>query len=320
MKSILFVTFALLGLALAGCGSGETSSASTPAGAASPETGEPAKEGEAAHEERVKLTDEQLKESGIGLAQAGPAEIRTTVPLYGVIAPNAESVREVGARFPGIIRSVSKRIGDAVKQGEVLATVESNESLQTYNVVAPLTGVVTARQANSGEQTGERSLFTVADLSTVWVELSLFPRDLPKVRVGQTVRVKGADSNFTAEGKVVYVAPFGTSANQTLTARVLLSNPDRKWAPGLYVTAEVTVGTAAVPLAVSTAALQTFQGKTVVFVQTDEGFEPRSLRVGRSDGQFTEVLSGVKAGETYATHNSFILKAELGKSEAAEED
>src|SRR5262249_44875762 len=120
---------------------------------------------EAAHEENVKLTPEQIREAGIGVARAGPANIRERLPLYGVIAPNAERVREVGARFPGVIRSISKRVGDGVNQGEVLATVESNESLQTYSVVAPLAGVITARQANPGEQTGDKPLFTVADLS-----------------------------------------------------------------------------------------------------------------------------------------------------------
>jgi cobalt-zinc-cadmium efflux system membrane fusion protein len=272
-----------------------------------------------AHGGHVKLSDQQIEAANIGLAQAGPAEIRTQVPLYGVIAPNAERVREVGARFPGVIIAVNKRIGDPVKRGEVLATVESNESLQTYNVTAPLAGVVTVRQANPGEQTGDRALFTVADLSTVWVELSLFPRDLPKVKLGQTVRVRSTDANLTASGKIVYVAPFGTSANQTLTARVLLDNADRIWAPGLYVNAELTVDTAAVPLAISSNALQTLATRNVVFVQDGEDFAPRPVQLGRSDGQSTEVLAGLNAGDTYATKNSFILKAELGKDAAGHE-
>ena len=228
-------------------------------------------------------------------------------------------MREVGARFPGVITAVAKRIGDPVKQGEVLATVESNESLQTYNVTAPLAGVVIARQANPGEQTGDRALFTVADLSTVWVELSLFPRDLPKVKAGQTVRVRSTDANLTADGKIVYVAPFGTSANQTLTARVLLANADRKWAPGLYVNAELTVSTANVPLAISSSALQTLETRNIVFVQDGEDFAPRPVQLGRSDGESTEVLAGLSSGDTYATKNSFILKAELGKGEAEHE-
>src|SRR5262245_34070953 len=148
----------------------------------------PEQESHAAHEDehdakdvRVRLTDEQVKNAGIVLAQAGPASIRETLPLYGVIVPNAERVRDVTARFPGAIRTVSAAIGDAVRQGQTLATVESDESLQTYAIVAPLAGIITARNANAGEQTGDKVLFTVADLSTVWVEIALFPRDVGKV-------------------------------------------------------------------------------------------------------------------------------------------
>src|SRR3546814_2807966 len=92
---------------------------------------------------------------------------------------------------------------------------ESNESLQTYSVVAPLAGVVTHRIANPGEQTGDKVLFTVADLSTVWVELSLFPRDLAKVKVGQAARVKAGDSGKSADGTIVYVDRKSTRLNSS---------------------------------------------------------------------------------------------------------
>lgn len=269
---------------------------------------------------RIVLSDAQIDKSGIVLEQAGPSQIRETLSLYGVIAPNAEHVREVAARFPGAIRSVAKKVGDPVREGETLATVEANESLQTYAVIAPLSGVISARHANPGEQTGDKTLFTVADLSTVWVELSLFPRDVPKVRVGQRVRVQSEETGLEAEGSVVYVAPFGQSVNQTLTARVLLDNPERRWAPGLYVTAEVTLADTNVPLALRNEAVQTLDGRSVVFVRRGDGFEPREVVLGRSDGEYSEVTTGVAVGDTYAAANSFILKAELGKGEAAHED
>ena len=277
--------------------------------------------GEEGHEEtgeegHIKLTDDQIKTAGITVVQAGPAAIRETLPVYGSVAPNAERVRDVVARFPGIIRSLNKKIGDEVRQGEQLASVESNESLQTYAVTAPINGVVIARNSNPGEQTGEKVLFTIADLSTVWVELSLFPRDLGKVRVGQSVRVSSSDAGLTGEGRIVYVAPFGTSANQTLTARVQLDNKERRWAPGLYVTAEITLSESKVPLAVQGEALQTLETDTVVFVRNEEAFEPRPVRTGRTDGKWVEILEGLQAGETYAAENSFIVQAELGKGSA----
>jgi cobalt-zinc-cadmium efflux system membrane fusion protein len=304
----LLIAVASSSLLLTGCGDKPT-----PPAAADVHGDEPEEEGEGKH---VELTPEQVEKAGIVVVTVGPANLSEHLPLYGAIAPNAERVLEVTGRFPGIIRSVKKRVGDAVRKGETLAVVESNESLQTYAVVAPLDGVVTQRNANEGAQSGDGPLFTVADLSTVWVELSVFPRDLAKVKTGQTARVRSADTGLTADGKVVYVAPFGSANNQTLTARVQLANRDQKWPPGLYVTANIVLASTTIPLAVQNDALQTLEDRVVVFVRGDEGFEPRAINLGRSDGEISEVISGLTVGESYATKNSFILKAELGKGDA----
>lgn len=296
-------------VALTACGK-----PSTPSESPSVEQGE-----HATSSSVIKLSPEQLKAAEIGTAIAGPISIRETLPLYGVISPNAERMREITARFPGVIRGVNKKVGDAVRQGEPLAAVESNESLQVYSIAAPLSGVVTTRNANPGEQTGEKMLFTVADLSTVWVELSLFPRDVAKVRVGQSVRVKSTEAGLQADGKVIYVAPFGQSSNQTLTARVLLDNSERRWAPGLYVSAEVTLAQTEVPLAIHSEAVQMLDGRGSVFVKDREGFTPHEVKLGRRDSETVEVLSGINVGDTYVTANSFVLKAEFLKSHASDE-
>ena len=306
---------------LAGCDQRGTAPPTTQAGTdealhADREDGHRAERRDSEDEEIIKLTAEQIERAGIGLETAGAAEIREDLSLYGVIAPNAERVRQVTARFAGAIRRVDKRVGDRVRHGETLAIVESNESLQDYALVAPIEGIITARDANPGEQTGERALFTVADLSSVWVELSLFPRDVAKVRVGQAVRVKNPDTGSSAEGKVVYVAPFGASSNQTLIARVQLDNSQGHWPPGLYVAADVLLSTTAVPVAVANSALQTLAAGPVVFVREGEAFAARPVRLGRGDGASSEVLAGLAPGERYATSNSFVLKAELGKDQA----
>ncbi|MEQ1800821.1 MAG: efflux RND transporter periplasmic adaptor subunit [Gammaproteobacteria bacterium] len=324
----LFLAAALLALA-AGCGdTGSTASrASEPEHEHEGDDGHDEDDHEGDHEEHegeeaagaVRLTPEQIRSASITVTAAGPATIREQLPLYGVIAPNAERVREITPRFPGVIRSVSKRLGDSVRQGEALATVESNESLQTYALAAPLSGVVTARNANPGEQTGERVLFTVADLSTVWVEVALFPRDRSRVQSGQSARVTSSETGKAADGRIVYVAPFGSASNQTLTARVLIDNADGHWAPGLYVTVDVTLAESEVPVAVRSEALQILDGRTVVFGEGPQGFQPLPVETGRSDGESTEILGGLEPGDRYVAGNSFILKAELGKGEASHE-
>jgi cobalt-zinc-cadmium efflux system membrane fusion protein len=277
-----------------------------------------APENEEAHGEEghIALTPDQIKHAGIAVERVGPASIRETLPLYGQIVPNAEREHTVSARFPGVIKNVAKQIGDAVQQGETLATVESNESLKSYPVLASLSGVVTQRSANVGEQTGDRALFVIGDYSTVWVDLSVFPADLSKVRVGQTVRIANRDPSITGEGRIITVLPVGSSTNQTTTARVLLDNPDHRWVPGHFVTAEVVLSETEVPTAIREEAIQIVEDQPVVFVEGDEGFEARPVTLGRSDGQVSEVLKGLQVGEAYVSTNSFTLKSELGKEDA----
>ena len=313
---LLMMTLAFA-LAVTSCSSDEPAVATSGEGAQAATAAHAGEEGAASEEEgHVELTADQIKAAGLELVPAGPMQIRDVLPLYGVVAPNAERVFEVKARYPGSIDSVARKIGDPVRQGDTLATLESTASLRSYNVVAPIAGVITVRNANSGEQTGDRTLFTVADLSTVWVEVSLFPRDTPKVKVGQRARISSSDNGLAGEGRVVYVAPFGSSSSQTLTARVLLDNADRRWAPGLYVNAELTLAEQPVPIAIKNEAIQTLEGRSVVFVQNEHGFEARTVGIGRSDSVHSEVVDGLRSGEVYVTRNSFILKAELGKGEA----
>ncbi|MDZ4078470.1 efflux RND transporter periplasmic adaptor subunit [Hydrocarboniphaga sp.] len=268
------------------------------------------------HSEAIKLTPEAIQAAQLEIAPAAPGTIRETLSLYGVVKPNAERIRSVTARFPGVVRSVSAKIGDTVRQGQTLATVESNESLQVYPITSPLGGMVTERATNPGEQAESTPLFTVADLGTVWVELALFPRDRGRVQVGQAVRVQTADGGPVREGKIVFVSPLGALNTQSLTARVLLDNADGSWSPGLYVRGEVTIGESSAALVVPAAALQELEGGTSVFVETPEGFISRPVKVGRSDGLVVEVLDGIKAGDAVVGEGSFVLKAELGKGEA----
>ncbi|HVJ61156.1 MAG TPA: efflux RND transporter periplasmic adaptor subunit [Tahibacter sp.] len=297
------VAFALFGLV--GCGESKAPPAATTAAHAD----------EDEHDGALKLTPEARKAAGLVVAPAGPATLVETVPLYGLIKPNAERMRSVTARFPGVVRSVSVKVGDAVRQGQSLASVESNDSLQVYSVPSPLGGIVTERFTNPGEQAESSPLFTIADLSTVWVELSLFPRDRGRVQVGQNVRVQATEGGITADGKVVFVSPLSSSATQSLTARVLVDNAGGLWTPGLYVRGEVAVAETSAPLAVPVAALQELEGGTSVFVDGADGLEARAVKTGRNDGRSVEILEGISVGEPVVGEGSFVLKAELGKGE-----
>ena len=120
------------------------------------------------HDDGVKLSDAQVATAGIELLTAGPRELRDILRLNGTIQPNQEALVKVTPRFPGVIRSMRKRLGDAVRKDEVLATIESNQSLTTYELKAPIDGTVIDRDGTLGEFASEaRPLFTIADLSTM---------------------------------------------------------------------------------------------------------------------------------------------------------
>ena len=273
-------------------------------------------EGEEHDEKLIELSAKQIEYSGITLETAGAANIRETLPLYGQVVTNAEQVQSVSARFEGVITQITKKIGDAVHKGEVLARVESNDSLKVYPIKSVIDGIVIERNANRGEQTANRTLFKIADFSSVWVDLSLFPEDTDKVKVGQKAKINCSAAKVTGEGEIIYISPFGSSASQTNTARLLLENPQRLLVPGHFITAQITLAENRVPVAIDAQAVQVVEGRNVVFVKEGNAFEPREIKLGRTDGELIEVSSGLHAGDSYVSKNSFILKSEMGKEDA----
>ena len=267
-------------------------------------------------EGRTAIAADIAQGAGIETEVAGPAKLVDTLTLYGNIAPDQARQRQVSARFPGLIRTVHKKPGDQVRAGEPLVSIESNESLQTYTVTAPVNGIVTARDANPGEQSGDRTLFTIVDPSSVWAELSVFTRDRARVRPGAVVRVRGADSSTEVLGKIERV-DAQASANQAVIARATLDNSSGLFIPGGFVTAEVSVGEREVPLAVRTSGLQPFRDFTVVFEKVDDSYEVRMLELGEQRGEWVEVLGGLSPGASYVTENSYLIKADVEKSGAS---
>jgi len=197
-----------------------------------------------------------------------------------------------------------------------LASIESNESLRPYTIDAPISGVVTERSANAGEQTAGRRLFTIVDTSAVWVNLSVFLGDRSRVRVGAPVTVTSTLGGPAVEDTISHLNMLA-DANQAVTARVVLDNSDGAWALGTYVTAEVQVAETEVPLAVKRSALQSFRDFTVVYAQVGDEYEVRMLELGRQNREWVEVLGGLKPGTRYVTEGSYVLKADIEKSGAS---
>jgi len=281
--------------------------------------GHGAEKGHDDHDEGVKLTDAQIAAAGIEMLTAGPRELRDILRLNGMIQPNQEAMVRVTPRFPGVIRSMRKRLGDKVKKDEVLATIESNQSLTTYELKAPIDGTVIDRDGTLGEFAAEaRPLFTIADLSTMWIDFAVYRRDFAKVRLGDAVSIDVEDGGPPIEAKIDYVSPIGASDTQSSIARAVVPN-DGRLRPGLFVDGRVVLSAKPVDVAVRTSALQTLEGKTVVFVRDGDTFAAREVELGGRDADWVEVTFGLLAGDVYAAKNSFVVKAEIGKGSAAHE-
>lgn len=211
------------------------------------------------------------------------------------------------------VRNARQKI-DALGTG---AAADASGNLNRLELRAPFDGVVMEKHLALGETVKEdANVFTISDLSSVWAELAVPPKDLNRVRVGETVMVKASAFEAQASGKITYVGSLLGEQTRTAKARVALANPDRSWRPGLFVNVEVLSGQADAAVVVSTEAIQTVEDKPVVFVKVAGGFRAQPVVVGRSDGKLTEVLQGLQAGAQYASAGSFVLKAELGKDSA----
>ena len=270
------------------------------------------------YEGRTTMTAEAVKTSGLVIESAGPARIKSVIKVNGRVQPNEEHMTHVIPRYPGIVKKITKRLGEAVAKDEVVAVVESNESLQPYEVKSSLAGTVIEKDVRQGEFVKEGEvIYVVADLSTVWVDLNVPRKDFDKLKVGQAVTVFAGEGLTNAADTISYISPFGAEDTQTMLARVELANPNGTWRPGLFVTGEIVVEEAEVPLAVKTGALQTFRDWDVVFMADGGTFEIAILELGRHDGEWAEILSGLSAGQKYASENSFIIKADILKSGAS---
>ncbi|MFL6602619.1 MAG: efflux RND transporter periplasmic adaptor subunit [Steroidobacteraceae bacterium] len=266
------------------------------------------------------ISPEAARAAGIEVVAARSARIQTTLTLYGAIRPNAEREQEVRARYPGVVRSVSKRAGDAVSKGEEVLTVESNESLQVYPVRSQFTGRLLDRRANPGDGVDSSTvLMRIADLSTVWVEFSVFARDVDHVRQGMRVFIQSADEDARAESRIEYISAAGDTDTQSVTARAVIDNRDGHWVAGQFVAGQIVIGDVQAAVAVVPTALQEVQGKPVVFVRKDQRFEPRPVELGHRAQDAVEILQGLSAGELYAGRNSYLIKADLLKSETEED-
>lgn len=266
------------------------------------------------YEGRLQLPAALAQASGLTTATAGEGVLQERIKLYGNIVADPLRLSHIQARYPGLIRSVKPTIGMRVKAGEVLATVESNESLREYPLLSPIDGTVVERHANAGEFSADRVLFSILDERVLELHLQAFPGDAASIKNGQTLSITA--NGQTATTHIEYITPRH-GETPTLEVHAPVDNSGGNWVPNQAVEAWVDIATTPVAVRVDNRALQSFRDWQVVFIKVGKVYEIRPLELGRSDGIYTEVLGGLNEGDEYVVENAYVLKADLEKSGAS---
>lgn len=272
------------------------------------------------YEGRVELSQEAINANSIQIKKAKSEILKITLNAMGKIMPNEEATVYISPRFPGVVRAVYKRLGDYVQMGETLAVIESNESLQNYEIKSEINGMVIKKNINIGMYlSGQENVFVISDLKTVWADFNIYRHDLPHVEIGDPIEVKSLDGSIIQESKISYISPVGHESTQSVVARAVLENPKDAWKPGLFVSGEITIDNLSVKVAIKDSALQTFRDWDVVFLSVGKVFEVIPVQIGRRNKEWVEITSGLSEGDQYVAENSYILKADLEKSGAKHE-
>ncbi|PWW15145.1 MULTISPECIES: efflux RND transporter periplasmic adaptor subunit [Pseudidiomarina] len=259
-----------------------------------------------------RISDDMATAVNIVTDRADSQLLRQHQVVYGKLSADPNRISHVNARFPGLLTSVKFSLGDSVKAGDVLAVVESNESLNTYAIKAPIDGVIIQRSANVGEVAQQQTLFSIADFGSLWADFRVYPSQQVAVATGQNVVILAADTEIN--GVIAHIIPSLTQPYQL--ARVKLDNRDGKLSSGQLIEGAVISGEFNVELAVKKSAIQILDNQSGVFVKNNTEYVFTPLQLGRSDMDYVEVIAGLKPGQWYVTTNSYLLKADIEKSEA----
>lgn len=391
MNRILPTTILALSLVLVACGrNAPEASPATEKPATAPEK-TAAGDKEVPEAGQIHLTDAEIKAAGIRTEDATEAEVHERIAVTATIQANQDRLAHVAPRVPGRIVGIAAKLGDRVKAGQALASLDSIELGEAHSaylqadsqyrlaqadferaeklyadqivpqkdylrsraehekaranlraasdklrlmgvtpahagsvfpVNAPFAGTVIEKTAVLGELAQpDKALFTVADLSVVWIEASLFEKDLGKIKTGATVGVTvAAYPDEVFKGRLTYISSVMDKESRTIKARVEVANADGRLKPDMFANAAIDTTSADKALTVPTGAVLLLEGKKALFVREKDGFEKREVELGDNLGGRFVIKSGIEAGEAVVVDGAYALKARLLKSKIGDHD
>ncbi len=344
----------------------------------------------------ITLTPQDLQKYDIKTIKIENSFFKKKLSIPGEISLNENKVSHVVASVPGVVNEIYKNLGEPVKRGEHMVSIQSREMaeakaaymaaykdielkadlftreekmwrlrakaeieylkvkntletakiqleqtsqkllalgvsdaeiknlpnekgpLNLYYIDAPLDGVIIERHLTRGEVIDkDKQIYVIGDLSSVWVNLAVGAKDLHKIRKGQKVIITSNNDTAAAHSEVMYVSPMINEESRTGRAIVELDNSNDKWHPGDFVKAEIYIPNSESNLTVPTAAIQNINGEKFAFIRTQKGFLAKKVATqDLKSNDVVQINSGLNIGDEIAVTNTYLLKAELGKSEA----
>jgi cobalt-zinc-cadmium efflux system membrane fusion protein len=214
------------------------------------------------------------------------------------------------------------RIALRLAQQQVAAAGGRGGALNRIAIAAPISGQIVARTATLGQTVAaDAELYRIANLSRVSVTVSLSPADASKVRPGSEIEIVAGERRSLA--RVDFVSPILDETTRLAKVIAVIDNRNGQWRVGEPVIASIRLsGNTGAPgsMLVPATAVQTIEGRPMVFVRTAKGFKATPVILGSPSGDNVVVTSGLKGGEQIAAAGSFTLKAEFGKGEAEHGD
>ena len=267
-------------------------------------------------EGRTRINADVADAMGITTGTARSQVLVERLPLFGRLVADTNALTQLSARFDGVIKAIHVSLGQQVKAGTPLMSIESNESLKSYVLRADIAGEIAALPVNIGEATAGRTLVSIVDRSRQVVLLKAYPDDRRRIALNNSVQLLNDAMEEIGEGDVQWISPL-LNADQSADIRVSVDASNLTLPVGSFVRGDVEVARYEVPLAVKRQAPQGFRDFTVVYAKVGDQYEVRMLELGREAGDWIEVLGGLKLGTEYVTENSYIIKADIEKSGAS---
>jgi len=265
-----------------------------------------------AEEGALHMSAESISLAGIRIKSLKARSLERTIELPGEIGFNEDRLVHITPRYPGVAREVRGQVGARVREGDVLAILESNESLSKYSIKAPISGWIIDKHLTVGEFVAEdHTMFLIADLRTVWANCEVYAKDMSSVKRGAPLTISSMEGDLSVEAVLSYVAPVYMEDTRSALARAVIANDNGLWRPGTFIRAMLPVGTGEARKAVEREAVQILGGEQIVFVPGEEDGEFMTVPVetGMASDGFVEIVAGLDLADTYVAAGAFELKA-----------